>query len=299
VEGATSLASRPIFVHRSDGLKKLFSVLSLTALFLASCNSASEQNTSLLLVSTTSTQDSGLLDVLLPAFTEKTGYEVQLIAVGSGQALKIGEQGNADVILLHSPAAEKEFVAKGLGIDRRLVMHNDFVLVGPPSDPARVRDESPVAALTKIFASRATFVSRGDDSGTHVKELALWKAAGLDPSGEDWYLETGQGQGATLSITFEKGGYALTDRGTFLAYRSNVDLEILVEGDPFLLNVYHVIIVNPEKWPSVNLAGAKAFADFITSSEGQKIIDEFGVEKFGEPLFFPDADKTDADLGLP
>lgn len=279
-------------------MKKLFSVLLLTTLFLSSCN-ATKQNAALLLVSTTSTQDSGLLDVLLPAFTEKTGYSVQLVAVGSGQALKIGEQGNADVILLHSPAAEKEFVAKGFGIDRRLVMHNDFVIVGPPSDPARIRGQNPVEALKRIFTARATFVSRGDDSGTHVKELALWKNAGLDPVGKAWYLETGQGQGATLSIAFEKGGYALTDRGTFLAYKSNIDLEILIEGDPFLLNVYHVIIVNPEKWPSVNLEGAKAFADFITSPEGQEIIGEFGVEKYGEPLFFPDAGKTDADLGLP
>lgn len=279
-------------------MKKLFSVLLLTTLFLSSCN-ATKQNAAFLLVSTTSTQDSGLLDVLLPAFTEKTGYSVQLVAVGSGQALKIGEQGNADVILLHSPAAEKEFVARGFGIDRRLVMHNDFVIVGPPSDPARIRGQNPVEALKRIFTARATFVSRGDDSGTHVKELALWKNAGLDPVGKAWYLETGQGQGATLSIAFEKGGYALTDRGTFLAYKSNIDLEILIEGDPFLLNVYHVIIVNPEKWPSVNLEGAKAFADFITSPEGQEIIGEFGVEKYGEPLFFPDAGKTDADLGLP
>jgi len=259
----------------------------------------SSKKTGLLLVSTTSTQDSGLLDVLLPAFTTKTGYNVQLVAVGSGQALKIGEQGNADVILLHSPAAEKEFVANGFGIDRRLVMHNDFVIVGPPPDPAEIRGENPVEALTRVFASRVTFVSRGDDSGTHVKELALWKNAELDPAGQDWYLETGQGQGATLSIASEKGAYALTDRGTFLAYKSNVDLEILVEGDPFLLNVYHVITVNPEKWPNVNLEGAKAFADFITSSEGQDIIAGFGVENYGQPLFFPDADKSDADLGLP
>ena len=241
-----------------------------------------------------------MLDVLLPAFTAKTGFKVQLVAVGSGQALKIGEQGNADVILLHSPAAEKDFVAKGFGVDRRLVMHNDFVIVGPASDPASLRTQpTPVDSFKAIFSSASTFVSRGDDSGTHVKELALWKNAGFDPSGQDWYLETGQGQGATLSIASEKGAYALTDRGTFLAYKSNVDLEILVEGDLFLLNVYHVITVNPEKWPNVNLEGAKAFADFITSSEGQKIIAGFGVEKYGQPLFFPDADKTDADLGLP
>jgi tungstate transport system substrate-binding protein len=280
-------------------MRKLLSVLLIISSFLTSCSADSSKKANLLLVSTTSTQDSGLLDVLLPAFTTKTGYNVQLVAVGSGQALKIAEQGNSDVILLHSPAAEKEFVANGFGIDRRLVMHNDFVIVGPPPDPAGIRATNPVEALKKIFASHVTFVSRGDDSGTHVKELALWKNAGLDPAGQDWYLETGQGQGATLTIASEKGAYALTDRGTFLAYKSNVDLEILVEGDPFLLNVYHVITVNPEKWPNVNLEGAKAFADFITSSEGQDIIAGFGIEKYGQPLFFPDADKTDAELGLP
>jgi tungstate transport system substrate-binding protein len=281
-------------------MKKLFSILLVILFFLVSCKGIASQTKDLLLVSTTSTQDSGLLDVLLPAFTSKTGYNVQLVAVGSGQALKIGQQGNADVILLHSPAAEKEFVANGFGVDRRLVMHNDFVIVGTPSDPASLRTQPTIVDSFKaIFSSASTFVSRGDESGTHVKELALWKNAGLDPVGQDWYLETGQGQGATLSIASEKDAYALTDRGTFLAYKSNVDLEILVEGDPFLLNVYHVITVNPGKWSNVNLEGAQAFADFVTSPEGQKIIGEFGVEQYGEPLFFPDADKTDAELGLP
>jgi tungstate transport system substrate-binding protein len=278
-------------------LKKIIVALFVALFFLTSCKPATPAK-QLLLVSTTSTQDSGLLDVLLPAFKAKTGYTVQLVAVGSGQALKIGEQGNADVILLHSPAAEKEFVANGFGIDRRLVMHNDFVIVGRASDPAGIRGATPVDAFQKIFASAATFVSRGDDSGTHVKELALWENAGLNPVGKAWYLETGQGQGATLSIASEKGGYALTDRGTFLAYKSNVNLEILVQGDPFLLNVYHVITVNPEKFPNTNLQGAKAFADFITSDEGQKIIANFGADKYGQPLFFPDAGKTDEELGL-
>ena len=288
----------PIFYLRSRQLRRIFSVWLVFLFALTACNTASSQNLNLLLVSTTSTQDSGLLDVLLPAFTEKTGYNVQLVAVGSGQALKIGEEGNADVILLHSPAAEKEFMANGFGIDRRLVMHNDFVIVGPPSDPAQIRSKTPVEALKQIFAAGVTFVSRGDESGTHVKELALWKNAELDPAGQDWYLETGQGQGATLSIASEKVGYGLTDRGTFLAYKSNVDLEIIVEGDPFLLNVYHVLTVNPEKWTNVNIEGAKAFADFVTSPDGQKIIGEFGVQEYGQPLFFPDADKTDEDLGL-
>jgi len=281
-------------------MKKLFSILLVASFFLVSCNADGSQTQDLLLVSTTSTQDSGLLDVLLPAFTAQTGYNVQLVAVGSGQALKIGEQGNADVILLHSPAAEKEFVANGFGIDRRLVMHNDFVIVGPSSDPAALLSQPTLdAVFKKIFDSASTFVSRGDESGTHVKELTLWKNASLDPVGQAWYLETGQGQGATLSIASEKGGYALTDRGTFLAYKSNVDLEILFEGNPALLNVYHVITVNPEKFQHTNLEGARAFAGFITSPAGQKIIAEFGVEQYGEPLFFPDADKTDAELGVP
>ena len=279
-------------------MKKLFLVLLLT---LTACGTTSPSK-EILLVSTTSTQDSGLLDVLLPAFTEQTGYKVRLIATGSGQALEIAKQGNADVILLHSPAAEKQFVADGWGMDRRLVLHNDFVISGPVGDPAKIRGRTPEEAFKAIFASGATFISRGDNSGTHVKELALWEKAGLDPTGQAWYLETGQGQGATISIASEKDGYSLVDSSTFFAYEIHVEnMRILVKDDPFLLNVYHVIIVNPEKWPHVNLAGALAFADFITSPEGQKIIGEFGEgdEAYGKPLFIPDADKTDADLGLP
>lgn len=241
-----------------------------------------------------------MLDVLLPAFTEQTGVQVSLIATGSGQALKIAEEGNADVILLHSPAAEKEFMDKGFGMDRRLVMHNDFVIVGSESDPASLRTQPTVVdSFNAIFSSAVPFVSRADESGTHVKELAIWKSANLNPAGQAWYIETGQGQGATLNIASEKQGYAITDRGTFLAYKANLDLVILFENDPVLLNVYHVITVNPEKWPRVNVEGAQAFADFITSPEGQDIIRKFGVQEYGQPLFFPDADKTDADFGIP
>lgn len=231
------------------------------------------------------------MDVLLPVFEKETGYSVQLISTGSGQALKIAEEGNADVILLHSPAAEEEFVAQGFGIDRRLVMHNDFVIVGPSEDPANIKRKSPVEALKAIFQIQTTFVSRGDESGTNVKELKLWKQAGFNPIDQPWYLETGQGQGATLSIADAKDGYALTDRGTFLAYRANVNLVILVEGDPTLLNIYHVITVNPEKWHHINLEGARAFSDFITSPKGQQIIREFGVDQYGEPLFFADVEQ--------
>jgi len=279
---------------------KRFFVLLLVIVSVTACRGTSASDKNLLLVSTTSTQDSGLLDVLLPAFSHATGYDVQLVAVGSGQALKLGEQGNADVILLHSPAAEKEFMDQGFGIDRRLVMHNDFVIVGPAADPASLRTQpTAVDSFKAIFSSSSIFVSRGDDSGTNVKELALWKQGGLEPAGHDWYIETGQGQGATLNIASEKQGYALTDRGTFLAYQKNVDLAILFENDPVLLNVYHVITVNPEKWPQVNVAGARAFADFVTSQAGQDLIREFGIKDYGQSLFTPDADKTDAELGLP
>jgi tungstate transport system substrate-binding protein len=278
-------------------MQRILSII-LLAFVIASCGAP--QTKSLLLVSTTSTQDSGLLDVLLPAFEEETGYSVQLVATGSGQALEMGRAGNADVILLHSPAAEENFMQEGFGIDRRLVMHNDFVIVGPPNDPASLRSQPTLdSVFSEIFSAAATFVSRGDDSGTHVKELQLWKNAGFDPTGQPWYIETGQGQGFTLSIASEKEGYAITDRGTFLAYKPNVNLEIVFESDPQLLNIYHVLTVNPDKFPQVNVEGAKAFADFITSQQGQQIIAEFGVEQYGEPLFTPDAGKMETELELP
>jgi tungstate transport system substrate-binding protein len=212
----------------------------------------------------------------------------------------MGQKGETDVLLVHSPDAEETFMDEGFGTRRLLVMHNDFVIVGPQSDPASVRSQpTTVEAFEAVFASASTFVSRGDESGTHIKELFLWKQAGLDPTGQDWYLETGQGQGATLSIASEKQGYAITDRGTFIAYQANLDLVVLFENDPLLLNVYHVITVNPEKWPHVNLQGAQAFTDFVTSAAGQTIIREYGLEQYGQPLFIPDAGRTDADLGLP
>lgn len=252
----------------------------------------------IILATTTSTQDSGLLDVLIPIFEGRSGYTVKTVAVGTGQALKMGEDGNADVLLVHAPAAEKELMDGGFGAERLLVMHNDFVIVGPADDPAGIKgDVSAVEALVKIASAAAAFVSRGDDSGTHKAELALWKSGEIDPQG-DWYIESGQGMAATLKIAGEKAAYTLTDRATYLATRQGLGLEILVEGDPVLLNVYHVITVNPEKWPKVNNAGATAFAQFLIDGETQKVIGEFGVDKYGQPLFFPDADKTDADLGF-
>jgi tungstate transport system substrate-binding protein len=260
---------------------------------------AAPANPNIILATTTSTQDSGLLDVLVPMFQEQTGYTVQTIAVGSGEAMKMGEEGNADVLLVHAPASEKSFMEAGNGTDRFLVMHNDFLIVGPAADLAGIKGmTSAKDAFKAIFDKGAAFITRGDDSGTHKKELALWKAAELDPAGQAWYLETGQGMGASMTVASEKDAYILTDRATYLANKDNYKLEILVEGDNSLLNVYHVITVNQTKWEKVNYEGALAFAEFMTDPETQKVIAEFGVDKFGQPLFYPDADKTDADLGL-
>jgi tungstate transport system substrate-binding protein len=233
-------------------------------------------------------------------FEAESGYTVQTVAVGSGQAMQMGEEGNADVLLVHSPAAEKQFMADGWGKDRALVMHNDFIIVGPADDPAQIKGLAATDAFEAIAATQAGFVARGDESGTSTKELGIWAKAELDPPADQpaWYTETGQGMGSTLTIASEKNGYTLTDRATFLANRDNLDLDILVEGDNSLLNVYHVITVNVEKWPKVNDDGAKAFLKFMTAPATQKVIGQFGVDKYSQPLFYPDADKTDADLGL-
>ncbi|MCL5040006.1 MAG: substrate-binding domain-containing protein [Firmicutes bacterium] len=251
-----------------------------------------------ILATTTSTQDSGLLDVLIPAFQQKTGYVIKTIAVGTGQALAMGQRGEADVLLVHAPEAEKKVEESGAAVNRRLVMHNDFILVGPPQDPAKIKGVAKAEeALKKVAAAGAIFVSRGDDSGTDKMEKGLWKKAGITPQGK-WYQQAGSGMGQTLNIASEKAGYTLTDRATYLALKKNLRLEIMVERDPVLLNIYHVMEVNPAKFPKVNTAGAKAFADFLVSKEGQAMIGKFGVDKFGAPLFFPDAGKKDEDLGL-
>jgi len=281
----------------------LFSLLIVLASALGACAPATQSapsNPNLILATTTSTQDSGLLDVLIPLFETESGYTVQTVAVGSGQAMKMGEEGNADVLLVHAPASEVTFMENGFGKDRALVMHNDFIIVGPASDPAGIKGTAVVEALKLISARSGTFVSRGDDSGTHKAELALWKKAEFDPkaAASAWYLESGQGMGATLTIASEKNAYTLTDRATYLANKANLQLEILVKGDKSLLNVYHVITVNNEKWPKANYDGAVTFLKFMTESSTQKTISQFGVDKFGQPLFYPDADKTDADLGL-
>jgi tungstate transport system substrate-binding protein len=257
-------------------------------------------NPDLILATTTSTQDSGLLDVLIPLFEAQTGYKVKTVAVGSGAAIKLGQEGNADVLLVHSPAAEVTFMSDGWGKDRALIMHNDFIIVGPPTDPAKIKGLGPTQAFKAIADSGATFVARGDASGTSTKELGIWKKAGIDPVATKpaWYIETGSGMGATLTIASEKGAYTLTDRATYLANKDKLQLEILLEGNNALLNVYHVMTIDQAKWPKTNYDGAIAFLKFMTDPATQEVIGKFGVDKYGQQLFIPDATKTDADLGL-
>lgn len=249
-----------------------------------------------ILATTTSTVDSGLLDVLVPLFEKQTGYRVKTISVGTGQALAMGEKGEADVLLCHAPAAEKKLVDAGVVTNYQLVMHNDFVIVGPPSDPAGIKGKSSADALRLVSQKEAVFVSRGDDSGTNKQEKAIWKAAGVSPEGK-WYQQSGQGMGATLLMASEKAGYTLTDRATYLAQKANIALTILSEGDRDLLNIYHVMQVNPAKFDRVNAAGGKAFVEFMVAAETQKTIGAFGKDKYGQPLFFPDAGKSMDKLG--
>lgn len=245
---------------------------------------------------TTSTQDSGLLDVLVPLFEKQTGYSVKTISVGTGQALALAARGEADVSLCHAPSLEKKYVAEGKMHNRRLVMYNDFLLIGPEADPAKIRGgTSVVGALKKIADSGARFVSRGDKSGTHVLEQNLWKAAGITPAAP-WYIESGQGMGATLGIANDRQAYTLTDRATMLAFSKRVDLKPMVEGDKLLLNIYSVMEVNPANGPRVNAAGGTAFADWMLTPETQAVIRTFGVEKYGQPLFVPIAGTKDEDF---
>jgi len=286
-----------VFVNNHRKFLFISLLIFTTALMLFKNEVIAQQKT-IILATTTSTQDSGLLDVLIPIFEKKTGYFVKTIAVGSGQAMTMGQRGEADVLLVHSPGDEKKFVAKGYGVNRRLVMHNDFIIVGPPGDPAEIkRLKSSGEAFQKIATRNALFMSRGDNSGTHSKEKSIWKIAKVTPEGQKWYQQTGLGMGQTLNIASEKRAYTLSDRGTFLALKGRLGLEVFVEGDPILLNIYHVIEVNQTKWLKVNAAGAKSFAEFMVSKEIQDIIRTFGVEKFNSPLFFPDAGKKEEGLG--
>jgi tungstate transport system substrate-binding protein len=242
----------------------------------------------LTLASTTSTLDSGLFDVLIPPFEKKFACTVRIIAVGTGQAMRLARDGNADVLLVHDREAEDQFVADGFARERLDVMHNDFIVVGPRGDPAGSRGLKGPEAFRRIAAAGAAFVSRGDDSGTHKKELRLWKAAGILPVGE-WYLESGNGMEATLRIANEKKAYCLVDRATWLAHQKEIDaLTLLNEGDPLLFNPYSVIVVSVKKFPWLNVELATRFADFIRSSDGQAIIRDFGRDRFGAALYFPD-----------
>ncbi|MCR4400693.1 MAG: substrate-binding domain-containing protein [Syntrophomonadaceae bacterium] len=250
---------------------------------------AGRSASTLTLATTTSTLDSGLLDVLLPAFERECGIRVKVIAVGTGQALDMGRRGDADVLLVHSPAAEQEFVARGYGVNRRPVMHNRFLLVGPPDDPARVRGMTDAAdAFSRIAGAGARFVSRADNSGTHAMERSVWARAGITPQGP-WYLESGQGMSDTLMMADEMNAYTLTDEATYLTWRDKLRLQEMVEGDEGLCNSYAVIAVNPARHPAVRHRAAQAFIDFLTGVRGQTIISQYGRQAYGRPLFIPDA----------
>lgn len=271
--------------------RRVVAGLTLALLALAADPAAGAEKI-LRLATTTSTENSGLLKDLLPRFERDMGYKVHVISVGTGKALRMGRDGDIDVVLVHAPAAEQRFVADGHGVDRRDVMYNDFIVVGPAADPAGVRGERDAAAALRRIAERgAIFVSRGDDSGTHKKERDLWQAAGVKPSGK-WYLETGQGMEQVLLMAGELGGYAVTDRGTWLAIRNKLPLQISSEGDTRLFNPYGIIAVNPARYPDTNYEGAKALIAWITSSSGQTSIADFKVN--GAPLFVPSAKQAQA-----
>lgn len=260
----------------------------------ATTPAAKPANPDLILATTTSTQDSGLLDTLIPLFEKQTGYKVKTIAVGSGQAMTMGERGEADVLLVHAPDSEKKFMDAAHGASRKLVMHNDFIIIGPAADPAKIKGENmATAALKKIADAKSIFVSRGDNSGTDQLEKKLWTTASIDTKGQSWYQSTGQGMGATLNVAAEKDGYTISDRATYLANAKNSKLQILVEGDSSLLNIYHVITVNPNKSDKINSAGAISFSDFMVAKDTQDVISKFGIDKYGQALFFADAGKPE------
>ncbi|PKM98498.1 MAG: tungsten ABC transporter substrate-binding protein [Elusimicrobia bacterium HGW-Elusimicrobia-3] len=262
-------------------------LLLFLAAALAGC-SGSEPENIVRLATTTSVRDSGLLDVLNEEFQKNGEFRLQAIAVGSGQAMKLGKTGEADILWVHSPDDEAKFVEEGYGNDRTTFLHNDFVILGPAADPAKVRGSNKAAeAFRKIAAARAPFISRADQSGTHKKELKIWAAAGVKPSGE-FYLEAGQGMAGTLSIAEEKKAYVLADRSTYLSMARNLKLAVLSEGDDLLINRYSLILVNPARFPKVNAAGARAYFDFVLSEPVKETIEKFGVEKYGQQLFFYD-----------
>lgn len=269
-------------------------VVIMTFSFLSGCTGRKTEK--VIVATTTSTVDSGLLDILQPEFEKKYGYKLTIVSVGSGQAMVMAEAGEADALLVHSPGDEKRIEEAGVVVNRKLVMHNDFLLIGPADDPAKIKGKQTEEAFKNIATTRALFISRGDGSGTHKKELSIWEKAGVKPSGA-WYQETGSGMGQTINIAAEKGGYTLTDRATYLAQKKNNDLQIIIEGEAALLNIYHVMQVNPEKFDKVNAEGGKDFVEFMVAADTQKIIEDFGKDKFGQSLFIPDAGKHESELG--
>ncbi|HUQ17341.1 MAG TPA: substrate-binding domain-containing protein [Candidatus Saccharimonadales bacterium] len=279
---------------RLRGARLAALALAILGLAVGACvpGTQADRGPAILLATTTSTQDSGLLDVLISDFERRTGYRVKTSAVGTGAALAIGAKGDADVVLVHAPKVEREFMAAGNGSRRLLVMHNDFIFVGPPADPARVKGRTAVGALRTIATAKSPFVSRGDNSGTDILEKDLWTQAGITPVAP-WYIEAATGMGQTLQIASEKRAYTITDRGTYLARRAQLELAILVDDDPPLRNYYHVIPVDPKKFPKVNAVGGNALADYLISPEAQQLIAAFGIAKYGQPLFFADAGTTD------
>lgn len=274
-----------------------FSVYGVVLSFLsASLVAAAVDRGQLIVLSTTTTQDSGILQSIADAFERKSGIHVKTIVAGSGDILRQGARGEGDVLLTHSPEAERKWMAQGWGLSRRLVMYNDFVIIGPASDPAGIKGLRAAEAFKRIAAKKAVFVSRGDLSGTNVRELATWYGSGIRPQGQPWYLETGQGQGLTMEVADQMNGYTFTDRGTYLAFARRLRLPILVENDAALYNIYHVMPVNPAKFPKVNVVAAKAFADYLVSAEGQRVIREFGRARFGRSLFVSAAGMTEGQL---
>lgn len=272
---------------------KLSLLIFLSGLMFIPVQAATSSDTSkppIRMATTTSTENSGLLNYLLPEFKNDTGYDVHVIAVGTGKALRLGRDGDVDVVLVHAPGAEKEFVDNKFGVQRFAVMYNDFVIIGSPADPAKIKGSSSInEAFAKIQNSQSVFISRGDDSGTHKKEKKIWQAASIQPGGE-WYREAGQGMGKVIQMANELEAYTLTDRGTWLSYRDKVQMKVLFEGDNLLFNPYGIIAVNPERYPDINNKGANTLIQWITSEHGQKMIGEY--KKFNQVLFTPSADTS-------
>lgn len=267
--------------------KALLVVMIIALAFTVGCEKKAETPQAIVLATTTSTDQTGLLDAIIPAFTEKTGIEVKVVAVGTGQALEMGKNGEADVVLVHAKAAEEVFVEEGYGIERFEVMYNDFVLLGIEPLPEAYQQDI-MGAFSYIAEHQLPFISRGDDSGTHKKELGIWTKLNIEPSG-DFYISAGKGMGEVIQMADEKQAYTLSDRGTYLSMKANFDLEVVVEKSTDLLNQYGIIVVNPEKNPNVHEKEAQQFVDWMLSSETQEKIGTFGVEAFGQPLFVPNA----------